>query len=181
MKVKMNQMIPLEKIENRIFLIRGQKVMLSLDLAELYRVEPRVLVQAIKRNIERFPSDFMFQLDEGEFRNLKSQIVISSWGGIRTAPYAFTEQGVAMLSSVLRSKRAVLVNIAIMRTFVKLREMLSSHKDLARKIDEMEKEYDAQFKIVFDAIKRLMAPINVSIRRTIGFHTGRNNHNPSQK
>ena len=147
--------------------------MLSADLAELYGVEPKVLVQAVKRNKDRFPKDFMFQLTNQEFTNLKSQIVTSSWGGIRRAnPYAFTEQGVAMLSSVLRSKRAVQVNIAIMRAFVKLRDMLSAHKDLARKLERMEKKYDSQFKIVFDAIRELMAP-PASRKGKIGF--GREN------
>ena len=151
--------IPLETIEQRIFIIRGHKVMLSIDLAELYGVETRVLVQAVKRNRDRFPEDFIFQLNDKEFENLKSQIVISSWGGLRRAnPYAFTEQGVAMLSSVLRSERAVKVNIAIMRAFVKLRELMATHKELARKIEEMEKKYDAQFKVVFDAIRELMTP-----------------------
>src|SRR5579863_8209702 len=113
--------------------------MLSGDLAELYEVEPRALVQAVKRNQERFPADFMFQLSRAEHENLKSQFVISSWGGARATPYAFTEQGVAMLSSVLRSPRAVQVNIAIMRAFVKLREILASHRDLARRLSKMEK------------------------------------------
>jgi len=113
--------IPVSIIEQRIYLIRDKKVMLSNDLAELYQVEVRTLVQAVKRNKDRFPADFMFQLNAKEFQNLKSQIVISSWGGVRRAPYAFTEQGVAMLSSVLRSKRAIQVNVAIMRAFVKLR------------------------------------------------------------
>jgi hypothetical protein len=117
------------------------------------------LVQAVKRNIERFPSDFMFQLDPEEFRNLKSQIVTSSWGGIRrAAPYAFTEQGVAMLSSVLRSKRAIRVNIEIMRAFVQLRRMVISHADLALRLDALESKYDAKFKEVFDAIRQLMEP-----------------------
>lgn len=130
-----------ERIEEQIFLLRGQKVMLSMHLAELYEVEPRVLVQAVKRNMERFPEDFMFQLSNGEFANLKSQIVTSSWGGIRrAAPYAFTEQGVSMLSSVLRSRRAVLVNIEIMRAFVRLRRMLASHAELARKGEEHERQ-----------------------------------------
>ncbi len=143
--------------------------MLSADLAELYQVEPRVLVQAVKRNIARFPEDFMFQLTEEEFSNLKSQIVISSWGGLRRAkPYAFTEQGVAMLSSVLRSKRAVQVNIEIMRTFVRLRRILASNVDLARKLDALEKKYDAQFKVVFEAIRELMKPPETK-RRSIGF------------
>ena len=159
MTYKSVALVPSERIERSILLIRGQKVMLSIDLAELYQVEPRVLVQAVKRNIDRFPEDFMFQLTEEEYTNLKSQIVISSWGGLRRArPYAFTEQGVAMLSSVLRSKRAVQVNIEIMRAFVRLRRILASHVDLARKLEALEKKYDAQFKIVFDAIRQLMAP-----------------------
>jgi hypothetical protein len=138
-------------------------------LAELYQVEPRVLVQAVKRNIARFPEDFMFQLTEEEFSNLKSQIVISSWGGLRRArPYAFTEQGVAMLSSVLRSKRAIQVNIEIMRAFVRLRRMLASHADLARKLEALEKKYDAQFRVVFEAIRELMKPPETK-RRPIGF------------
>jgi hypothetical protein len=144
--------------------------MLSLHLAELYQVEPRVLVQAIKRNIERFPGDFMFQLSAPEFADLKSQIVISSWGGLRrAAPYAFTEQGVAMLSSVLRSTRAVQVNIQIMRAFVRLRQMLSSNADLARRLAALEKKYDAQFKVVFDAIRELTAPSEPKKKRPIGF------------
>jgi len=146
--------------------------MLSTDLAELYGVEPRALVQAVKRNIERFPEDFMFQLNEEEFSDLKSQFVTSSWGGIRrAAPYAFTEQGVAMLSSVLRSKRAVQVNVEIMRAFVRLRQMLATHEDLARKLHALEKKYDAQFKAVFDAIRQLTAP-PAQPRRRLGFKTG---------
>jgi hypothetical protein len=161
--------IPPERIERHILLIRGQKVMLSTDLAELYEVAPRVLVQAVKRNRERFPADFMFQLSRAELLNLKSQIVTSSWGGARrAAPYAFTEQGVAMLSSVLRSPRAVQVNIAIMRAFVKLREILASHHKLAQKLEEMESKYDAQFSAVFDAIRQLMQP-PPKPRRRIGF------------
>ncbi len=121
------------RIEARIVVIRGQRVMLSMDLAELYGVEPRALVQAVKRNPSRFPEDFMFQLSREEFANLKSQIVISSWGGLRWAtPYAFTEQGVSMLSSVLNSPRAIRVNVEIMRAFVRLRRMLASHADLAQ-------------------------------------------------
>lgn len=161
--------MPPEGIQSRIFVVRGHRVMLSGDLAILYGVEPRALVQAVKRNRERFPSDFMFQLTAGEFANLKSQIVTSSWGGLRRAvPYAFTEQGVAMLSSVLRSRRAVLVNVEIMRAFVRLRGMLGSHADLVRRLDSLERKYDAQFKVVFDAIRRLMAP-PASRRRPIGF------------
>ena len=164
-----DSLIPVERIEKRIFFLRGDKVMLSTDLAELYEVEPRVLVQAVKRNRDRFPEDFMFQLTKEEFERLKSQIVISSWGGLRRAtPYAFTEQGVAMLSSVLRSKRAVRVNIEIMRAFVRLRQMLATHADLARQIEALEKKYDAQFKVVFDAIRQLMKPPPIK-RRQIGF------------
>lgn len=162
--------IPMERIESQIFLIRGQKVMLSTHLAELYEVEPRVLVQAIKRNLARFPEDFMFQLSAEEFANLKSQIVISSWGGSRrAAPYAFTEQGVAMLASVLHSDRAIHVNIEIMRAFVRLRQMLASNTDLSRKLATLEKKYDAQFKIVFDAIRELMTPPDPKKKRPIGF------------
>ena len=149
-----------EIIENRIFIIRGHKVLLSTHLAELYGVEVKVLVQAVKRNKDRFPKDFLFQLTNDEFANLKSQFVTSSWGGLRRAnPYAFTEQGVAMLSSVLRSPRAIQVNIAIMRAFVKLRELLSSNKNLAAKLDELEKKiekHDGQIRAVFQAIRQLM-------------------------
>jgi len=148
--------------------------MMSSDLAQLYRVEARALVQAVKRNIARFPKDFMFQLSRGEFENLKSQIVISSWGGLRRArPYAFTEQGVAMLSSVLNSKRAIQVNIAIMRAFVKLREMLSTHKKLAYKMHELEqkiKTHDEDIQSIFEAIRRLMTP-SEKPKRKIGFHS----------
>jgi len=147
--------------------------MLSGDLAELYEVEPRALVQAVKRNQERFPADFMFQLSRAEHENLKSQFVISSWGGARATPYAFTEQGVAMLSSVLRSPLAVQVNIAILRAFVKLRAILASHRDLARRLEEMESRYDAQFRAVFDAIRELMRPPEKP-RRRIGFSTPEN-------
>lgn len=162
--------VPQQVVERRIYLIRGLKVMLSPDLAALYQVEPRSLAQAVKRNRERFPSDFMFQLDETEFRHLKSQIVISSWGGARRSrPYAFTEQGVAMLSSILRSKRAIQANIVIMRTFVRLRGVLGTHKDLARKLTRLERKCDTRFKVVFDAIRELMAPSSRSPKREIGF------------
>jgi len=144
--------------------------MLSTDLAALYGVEPRVLVQAVQRNRERFPADFMFQLTAIEHRNLKSQFVISSWGGARrAAPYAFTEQGVAMLSSVLRSSRAVQVNIAIMRTFVRLREMLATNQKLRRKIQEMEKRYNAKFRVVFEVIESMLEE-EEKPKRGIGFH-----------
>jgi hypothetical protein len=168
--------------ERRILLIRKQRVMLSDDLAELYGVETKALNRAVKRNAERFPEDFIFQLTKEEWDdlkcqigtsslpNLKSQIVTSSWGGSRIAPYAFTEQGVAMLSSVLRSTRAVQVNIAIMRAFVRLREMLLTNAELARKLADLERKYDSQFKAVFDAIRQLMAPPPAPPKPEIGFH-----------
>jgi hypothetical protein len=156
-------------IERRIFLLRGHRVMLSPHLAELYGIQVKVLVQAVKRNRLRFPKDFLFQLTEEEFQILKSQFVTSSWGGMRRAiPYAFTEQGVAMLSSVLRSPRAIAVNIEIIRAFVQLRRMLDSNADLARKLAELEREYDGQFRVVFEAIRQLMAPPATAGKR-IGF------------
>ena len=163
-------LIPVERIEKAILVLRGQKVMLSSDLALLYDVAPKALIQAVTRNLTRFPEDFMFRLNSEEFANLKSQIVTSSWGGSRKPPYAFTEQGVAMLSSVLRSQRAVLVNVEIMRAFVRLRQLLSSHADLVRKLDALEQKYDTQFKMVFEAIRQLMAPPPEPKRRKIGFH-----------
>ena len=170
--VNKTAIIPAQRIESAIYLVRGHKVMLSTHLAALYGVEARVLVQAVKRNLERFPKDFMFQLTRTEFANLKSQFVISSWGGLRrAAPYAFTEQGVAMLSSVLKSQRAVQVNIEIMRAFVRLRQMIATHADLARRLDDLEKKYDAQFRVVFDAIRELMAPPPEPSRKRIGFHS----------
>lgn len=159
------------RVENRIYLIRGEKVMLDFELAVLYGVETRALKQAVSRNNDRFPSDFMFRLTWREAERLVSQNVIPSRGKFGGAsPMAFTEQGVAMLSSVLRSKRAVQVNIAIMRAFVRLREMLLSNADLARKLNALEKKYDARFRIVFDAIRELMIPVEPSLRR-IGFHS----------
>ena len=159
-----------EIIERKIYLIRGQKVMLDSDIAELYQAPTKRLTEQVKRNISRFPVDFMFQLTSEEAEILRSQIATSrlSHGGRRYLPYVFTEQGVAMLSSVLNSERAIQVNIAIMRAFVKLREMLATHKDLARKLEEMEKKYDAQFKIVFDAIRQLMTPPEPK-KKKIGF------------
>jgi hypothetical protein len=166
--------IPLERIQNRIFLLRGQKVMLGPHLAALYGVSAKVLNQAVRRNRMRFPDDFMFQLDSPELANLKSQIVTSSWGGMRFLPYAFTEQGVAMLSTVLRSERAVLVNIAIMRAFVQLRQVLGSHAELARKLAELEQRiegHDAAIRSLFDAIRELMAPPTPGQPpKEIGFH-----------
>lgn len=157
------------EIERHILLIRGEKVMLDADLAALYEVETKVLLQAVKRNLDRFPDDFMLRLDQRELNSLKSQSAASSWGGRRRLPYAFTEQGVAMLSSVLRSERAVQVNVEIMRAFVRLRQMLATNKDLARKIDALEQKYDKQFKLVFDAIRELMAPPAPKQKRPIGF------------
>lgn len=163
-------LIPVGRIVQSILVIRDHKVMLDTDPAELYQVETRVLVQAIKRNIDRFPKDFMFQLTKQEFDNLRSQFVTSSWGGRRYPPYAFTEQGVAMLSSVLRNQRAIHVNIEIMRAFVQLRRMLTTNAELARKLAAMEKKYDAaQFKVVFDAIRKLMTPPEPETKRIIGF------------
>jgi len=162
-------LIPVERIERLIVLIRGHKVILDVDLAKLYGVGTKVLNQAVKRNQRRFPADFMFQLNQEEFENLRSQSVTSSrWGGRRTPPFVFTEQGVAMLSSVLNSERAVQVNIEIMRAFVRLRQLLASNAQLARKLELLEKKYDAQFKVVFDAIRQLMTPPEPNKRR-IGF------------
>jgi len=157
-----DSLIPIERIEKKIYLIRNQKIMLSNHLAELYGVDTKVLNQAVKRNLVRFPMDFMFQLSKKEFENLKSQIVTSSWGGMRRArPYAFTEQGVAMLSSVLNSKKAIKVNIQIIRAFVKLREILSTHKELAQKLKELELKvdsHDQQIQAIFDVINQLITP-----------------------
>lgn len=164
----MPQAPALPEIELAILSLRGQRVLLAADLAQLYGVETKVLMQAVKRNIERFPADFMFQLDQNEWLNLRSQTVTSNRGGTRYAPYAFTEQGVGMLSSVLRSERAVQVNIEIMRAFVRLRRMLAEHHDLAQRLDELEQRYDKQFGAVFDAIRRLMTPVEKS-KRPIGF------------
>jgi hypothetical protein len=169
----MTEQTPAAAIEGAIRLIRGEKVILDADLAALYGVATRVLVQAVKRNMERFPADFMFQLTKEEFAVLRSQAVTSrTWGGRRYPPYAFTEQGVAMLSGVLSSPRAVLVNIEIMRAFVRLRQMLASHAKLAKKLAELEAKYDGQFAIVFEAIKQLMAPPEEKSRR-IGFRSER--------
>ena len=164
-------MIPAERIARSIIVLRGRKVLLDTDLAGLYGVETRVLLQAVKRNPDRFPDDFLMQLTEGEVEHLKSQDVISSGhGGRRHPPHAFTEQGVAMLSSVLRSPRAVAVNIEIMRVFVKLRAVMASHAHLARKLDALERRHDAQFKVVFDAIRQLMIPPATKTRR-VGFRS----------
>lgn len=165
----MTELVPIERIFDKIFLIRDIKVMLDRDLAELYGVETKVLKQAVRRNIKRFPDDFMFELTYQELRDLRSQFVTSSWGGVRYPPMAFTEQGVAMLSSVLRSDTAIQANIQIMRAFTRLRQMLITHKDLKKKIENMEMKYDRQFKVVFDAIKQLMEPEDKSGKKKIGF------------
>lgn len=170
--------VPMEHVTQAILLIRGHKVILDEDLAALYEVETKALNRAVKRNLDRFPDDFMFQLTTDEFDNLRyqsgtsslrSQIGTSSWGGRRYPPYAFTEQGVAMLSSVLHSDRAIHVNIEIMRAFVRLRQMLASNVELARKLAALERRYDAQFKVVFDAIRELMVPPEPKKKRPIGF------------
>ncbi|MFZ3089763.1 MAG: ORF6N domain-containing protein [Nitrospirota bacterium] len=170
---KMEAIVPIEVIEKKIYLIRGHKVMLSMQLAELYGVETRVLNQAVKRNIHRFPEDFMFQINESEAEQLVSQNVIPHkkyFGG--SLPYAFTEQGVAMLSSILNSEQAIKINIAIMRAFVKLREMLSTSKELAYKFAELERKierHDEEIKAIFDAIRQLMAPPPETKKKKIGF------------
>jgi hypothetical protein len=164
--------IPSEQIEGTIKVIRGHRVMLDVDLATLYGVETRALVQAVKRHTSRFPADFMFQLSGDEFESLRSQIVTSKGrGGRRYAPYAFTELGVAMLSSVLNSDRAVEVNIQIMRAFVRVREMLASNAELTRKLASLERKYDSQFKAVFDAIRQLMTPPAEAPKPRIGYQT----------
>jgi hypothetical protein len=191
---KREVMLPVEAIQGRILSVRGHRVLLDADLARLYEVETRVLVQAVRRNLARFPDDFMFQLDAGEFAILRSQSVMSSgeepaqaeisrsqngdsrgWGGRRTPPYAFTEQGVAMLASVLRGERAVAVNIAIVRAFVQLRVIAASHVELARRLDDLEgrmvthdAKHDTQIGQIIDAIRQLMEPPEVA-KRPVGF------------
>jgi phage regulator Rha-like protein len=166
----MVDLIPQETIQSKIFYIRGKKVMLDKDLAELYGVKTERLNRQVRRNIDRFPEDFLLQLTPEEITNLICHFGRSRWGGTRKLPFAFTEHGILMLSSVLNSKRAIQVNIQIMRTFTQLREMLVSHKDLRRKIEEMEKKYDHQFKIVFQAIRELIEPPPSKPKRPIGFH-----------
>jgi hypothetical protein len=167
----MSNIIPVERIEQNIYLMRRQKVMIDRDLAELYCVETRVLNQAVRRNIKRFPEDFMFQLSTEEMEIWKSQIVITNKErmGLRRRPYAFTQEGIAMLSGVLNSERAIQVNIEIMRTFVKLRRMLASNAQLARRLKALEKKYDEQFAVVFKAIHALMTPSEKK-KREIGFN-----------
>ncbi len=166
----MTDLVPLEAITGKILLLRGVKVMLDRDLAILYGVETKALKQAVRRNIERFPTDFMFEMTQEELENWRSQFVTSNSDkmGLRYPPMAFTEQGVAMLSSVLNSKRAIQVNIQIMRAFTKLRQMLATHDDLRRKIEDMESKYDEQFRVVFEALRQLLDTEEQPERR-IGF------------
>ena len=163
-------MLPTERITNKIYFIRDHRVMLDRDLAELYDVDTAQLKRAVRRNIDRFPNDFMFVLSNKELENWRCQFGTSNSikMGLRHPPMAFTEQGVAMLSTVLNSKRAIQVNIQLMRTFTRLREMLAGHKDLQKKIEAMEEKYDRQFKMVFEAIKQLLAD-DEKPKRTIGF------------
>jgi len=163
-----NFIIPSERIVSKIYIIRNKKVMLDRDLAVLYGVATGNLNKAVHRNMKRFPEDFMFQLNAQEFKNLKFQIGISSWGGTRKMPYAFTEQGVAMLSSVLNSDRAISVNIQIIRTFTKIRELLATNESLQRKLMDMERKYDTQIKKIFDVLELLLADGKKS-KRKIGF------------
>ena len=164
----MSNVMPLKSLINKIIYLRGQKVMLDSDLAELYGVETRRVTEQVKRNPERFPEDFMYQLTNKEFTILKSQFATSSWGGKRKLPFAFTEQGIAMLSSVLHSERAINVNIAIMRAFVKLRELLLTNKELNSKLQKIEAKYDKQFRVVFEVLKQLMET-PAKPRNEIGF------------
>jgi len=166
----MKALVPMEVISSKIYLIRGLKVMLDRDLAELYDVETKILKRAVRRNIDRFPNDFMFELSKKEMEDWRCQFGTSNGDkmGLRYKPMAFTEQGVAMLSSVLRSNRAIQVNIQIMRAFTQLRQMLSTHKDLKRKIESMEKKYDENFKIVFQAIKQMLET-DEKPKKKIGF------------
>jgi selenocysteine-specific translation elongation factor len=166
----MKSIVPVEVIEKRIFVIRNEKVMLDRDLAELYDVGTKVLKQAVRRNIKRFPEGFMFQLSKKEFEKWRSQFVTSKSDkiGLRYCPFVFTEQGVAMLSSVLKSERAIQVNILIIQTFVKLRKMIISYGEILKKIDEIEKKYDQQFKIVFDTLRDIVIS-KEKTRRIIGF------------
>jgi len=168
---KSKVLVPTERIERTILLIRGQKVMLDRDLADLYGVETRVLLQAVRRNSARFPKDFMFQFSQAELENWRSQFVMSNPAAkmaLRRRPFVFTEQGVAMLSTVLNSDRAIRVNIEIMRAFVRLRQLITGNAELARKLAELEHKYDKQFRVVFEAIRQLMIPPETK-RKQIGF------------
>ena len=164
----MTTLVPIERIASKIYLIRDIKVMLDRDLAELYGVETKVLKQAVRRNIDRFPADFMFELGRDEFNNLRSQIVTSSWGGARYLPMAFTEHGILMLSSILKSERAVQVNIQIMRTFTKLREALIDSKDLRKELEELRQITEERFQIVFETLDQLLT-IESKPKKKIGY------------
>jgi phage regulator Rha-like protein len=169
--MKNSGLIPVERIEKAIYLIRGEKVILDSDLASLYGVETRSLIQAIKRNIRRFPKNFMFQLTKDEFDSLRSQFVISKGkGGRRSLPYAFTEHGVIMAANVLNSERAVQASVEVVSAFIRLRQMLASNVELSRRLDDLERKYDRQFKVVFDAIRKLMSP-PLPGQKQIGFRS----------
>ena len=170
----MRSVVPVEAIERKILLIRGRKVMLDSDLAKLYGVPTFRFNEQVRRNLKRFPEDFMFQLTKDEHRSLISQFAISKIGrgGRRFLPYVFTEHGALMAANVLKSEKAIEASIYVVRAFAKLREMIASHKDLARRLAELEKKYDSQFKVVFDAIRQLMEPVRSKPRR-IGFHARR--------
>jgi hypothetical protein len=169
--MRMRSVVPVEAIERKILLIRGRKVMLDSDLAKLYGVPTFRFNEQVRRNLKRFPEDFMFQLTKDEHRSLISQFAISKIGrgGRRFLPYVFTEHGALMAANVLKSEKAIEASIYVVRAFAKLREMIASHKDLARRLAELEKKYDSQFKVVFDAIRQLMEPAESKPRR-IGFH-----------
>ena len=174
-------LVPLERIERAIIVVRGEKVMLDSELAEIYGVETKRLNEQVRRNLNRFPVDFMFQLTAEEAANLRSQIATSSsYGGRRYLPYAFTEHGALMLANVLNSERAAQTSVQVVRAFVKLRQMLASNAELARKLAAMEKKYDAQFKVVFDAIRQLMSPPEKP-KREIGFHVKHDDDKPKAK
>ena len=170
MLIPVSAFISHETIERKIYVIRGKKVMFDKDLAALYEVTTGNLNKAVSRNLDRFPEDFTFQLSHKEFKNLIFQFGTSSWGGTRKMPRVFTDYGILMLSSVLNSKRAARVNVEIMRTFIRLREYILSHKDLQKKIEALEQKYDMQFRVVFETIKELEEPLKQRRKRTIGFH-----------
>jgi hypothetical protein len=164
-----HSILPAMRIAKYILLVRGQKVMLDRDLAEIHRVETKALTRAVRRNIRRFPADFIFQLSAEEFQTLRSQLGASSWGGRRYRPYVLTEHGAVMLASVLNTPTAINASIQVVRAFVRLREIIAVHKDLARKLENLEKKYDSQFRVVFDAIRQLMSSPSTK-KRPIGFN-----------
>lgn len=164
----MKSLVPIEVVERKILLIRGQKVILDVDLAELYGVTTKVFNQAVKRNTDRFPKDFMFQLTSGEALSMRSQFVTASKRNIRYRPHAFTEHGIIMAASILNSQRAIDASVFVVRAFIKLREMIASHKDLARKLNDLEKKYDGQFQVVFEAIRQILE-VEEKPKKKIGF------------